>query len=824
VKAPLEWLSEYCDVPESIDDLAYRLTMSGSEIEDVIRAGENWQDVVVGRVDSLERPKGSRTLHVAQLNLGSSTCIAVTAAPNIEVGQRVPLVRIGGVVPTGPDGEQFVLKPKPMMGITGEAMVLSARELGLSDEHSGILVLDEDVELGAQLSTVLGGAVLDIGVTANRPDEMSMVGIAREVAALSRTVLREPDTTIPDELDGPLVAPKVTVLDQDLCRRYTAVVIQGIRVGESPSWMRKRLEAAGVRGINNVVDVANYVMLELGQPLHAFDLEALSGQEIIVRRAKEEEQLVTLDGSTRTMAEGALVICDAHQPVAIAGVMGGQESEVQNSTTAILLESAHFDRVSIRKTSRTLGLRSEASGRFERGVAPELTTIAAQRFVRLLASMTPGQLAVSPLTDVVSSVAAPAAIQVCSADIERLLGFTVSSEDTLDSLSRLGFHVEIRDDDFQITPPYWRRDVEGTADIAEEIARMVGYDRIPERLPGQQTFPVPLPSDLQWERVIRDALWGIGLSEAWADTLTSRESLVRLQQPEHAGWDSIVVNPEGIRDRGATTEPLALINPPSEERSVLRTTLVGSALEVLGRNLKHTNEDVGFFELARTFLPRSDDLPYERRTLAIGMAGLSQPLTWHAGPRPYDFFMCKGAVEEATRQLGIDPTILEFDPTGAGSMFHPGRSAILRVDGTIAGHLGEVHPYVAERFEIERPQRAYVAELDLDVLFARATSERRSKTNSRYPSVRRDISVIVGTAVSAQAVVHRAVATGGELLQSARVVDVYEGATIGVALKSLTLALEFQSHTETLTQEQVSTVQDEIVGALSREFGAQLRS
>ncbi len=825
MKAPLSWLADYVDLPGSIDDLVLRLIMSGTEVEDVVRVGEHWQDVRTARIIALERPPGSNRLHVATIEMAGETLCSVTAAPNVEVGQTVPAVRVGGVVPRDAKGRPFVLQPRPMMGITGDAMLLSADELGISEDHDGILVLPPETPVGRPLLEIMGDTILDVQPTANRPDEMSMVGIAREIAAATETFLREPDTSLPagtrvsDESSIP-----ITVEDSTLCARYTGLRIEGVRVGPSPSWLSRKLEAAGVRSINNVVDAGNFVMLELGQPVHAFDYHRLRGAAVGVRVSRAGERLTTLDGVDRAVPEGTLLITDGEGPVAIAGIMGGAGSEVSDDTRALLLESANFDRVSIRRSSRALGLRTEASARFERGVPPELTELAARRFVAILASINPEPLTVFALSDEVGRFPPISSITATPEAVGRLLGVETPAGTMVPTLERLGFEVQSSDGTLTIHPPFWRRDVEGVADIAEEVARSRGYDQIPETLPAQDIPPAPLPPDLAWEDAIRDILLGIGFAETWTDTLTGRDALERLltASPSPA-WEQMVVNLAGLHQHGATPEPVALINAPTRERAILRGTLLSSLLDVVAGNLKHTRERLAFFELSRTFFPRAGDLPYERRTLGIALAGDREARAWNRRPEPYDFFDLKGAVWAVVERLGLSGMASVEQLDRPIPFLHPGRAARLLINGADAGLLGDLHPTVAERFEIEPPTRALVAELDLDTLMAAAHRDLSIRQAPRFPSVKRDISVSFPADVPAHRVEEIVRAEGGELLRSVRFVDVYAGPGVGPDRKSLSMALDFQSKTQTLTQEQAAAVQDRIVRALQRELGGTLR-
>lgn len=830
MKAPLRWLADYVDLPPDLDELTHRLIMSGTEVDDVIRLGDDWDGIVVGQVAELERPPGSKHLSVARVAIAGRTITAVTGAPNIAVGQRVPVALIGGTVPVGPEGAPFVLKPRPMMGITGDGMVLSERELGISQEHAGILVLPATAPVGVPLDQVLGGVVLDVEAK-GRTDELAILGVAREIAAVTGRDLREPDTSRPGSTrTSPQPSAVVRVEAPDLCPRFSVIRVDGVSIGPSPHWLAARLEAAGVRAINNVVDVTNYVMLELGQPLHAYDGAAVPNATFIVRRAHPDETIVTLDGVNRPLSEHVVVVADTAGPSGIGGVMGGGNSEVTEQTTSVLLEAANWDRVNIRRTSRSLGLRTEASARFERGVPPELTTVAIDRCLHLFARIMDEPLTVHGMVDVGQPLGELPVISFQMTQISRLLGTDVPQDGALAALARLGFEVAVCGDDLSVRPPFWRRDVEGIADVAEEIARMIGYDMIPETLPGQETQPVPLPPDMAHEGYIRAALWGVGLSEAWTDTLVAPESPARLfpfgSGSDHP-WERVVANPEGIGLHGASAQLITLANAPSRERSTLRLSLVPSLLDVAAGNLKHTRERVAFFELARTFFPRHQDLPYERRTLGIVMVGNRHSRTWNRPAVAYDFFDVKGLVELVVGLFAPDQSseLTAGRLAGAHPALHPGRGAAVMVGDRSIGYLGELHPLIAGRFEIEEPVRAQVAELDLDTLFAGIDSgSRQYFPVSRFPAVKRDISLIFPAGVEAAAMTRTVRSTGGDLLRRVTVVDVFEGEGVGVDHRSVALGLEFQAESGTLTQEVVTEIQDRIVAGLAAELGGVLRA
>jgi phenylalanyl-tRNA synthetase beta chain len=598
--------------------------------------------VVIGQIVELKpHPTSKKPLWVAQVNLGDRTITVVTGAPNLQAGDKIPVVLVGGVLPHGPDGGPMIIEAKPMAGITSEGMLASERELGISDEHSGIYVLPADVPVGAPLRNVMGGDVLDIETNPNRPDTLSIIGIAREVAAITEQQVTLPEL---DSIDGSVEwleedSIPIEVEAPDLCPRYSALRVEGLRVESSPSWLAGRLEAAGMRPINLLVDITNYVMLEYGQPMHAFDAERIAGGRIVVRRGRPGEHLRTLDGVERTLSPDNLVIADAQRAIAIAGVMGGEDSEIGPGTTSIILESATFDAISVRRTAQALGLRTEASSRFEKGLPPEQTVLGLLRYLQLLAQILGTPLRAARISDAWIGAPEPRTVTMPMRDLDRLLGVTVSADRAAEALSLLGFDVGIRDGAIDAVVPFWRRaDVELSADLVEEVARMIGYDTIPVSLPNRTMPPPELPDDIYWNSVVRDRLVAAGASEVVTGALTSPATMARLFRPGSGPapddlespdlWSSLVVNPAGVYAQDALTLPLHLLNPPSRDRTTLRLTLLPGVLAVVERNLKQTEERLAFFEIARTYFRRPEDLPYERRTLALALSGRREPRTW----------------------------------------------------------------------------------------------------------------------------------------------------------------------------------------------------
>jgi phenylalanyl-tRNA synthetase beta chain len=828
MRAPVDWLADYVAIEIPVEELAHRLTMAGIKVEAVERIGADWEDVVVGQVITVEpHPASRKPLTIATVDLGEETITVVTGAPNVREGQKVPVVRVGGLLPHGPDGGPMRIERRPMAGRDSEGMLASERELGISEEHTGIVILPDDAPLGAPLRSAIGGDVLDIETNPNRPDTLSIIGIAREVAAITEQQLTLPDL---ESIAGRIEwldreSIPVSIEDPDLCPRYSALRVEGLAHAFSPPHIAARLQAAGMRPINLVVDLTNYVMLEYGQPMHAFDATDLTGDRIVVRRAAEGERIITLDGVERALSRDDLLIADAERAVGIAGVMGGENSEIRESTSAIVLESASFDPISVRRTAKRLGLRTEASARFEKGLPPEATTMGLRRFLQLLAQFSERPLRVYRISDAYPGVPEPRVVSMPLWDAERLLGIPVAADEASDLLSLLGFSVSQRDGTLAVTVPFWRRvDIEQSADLVEEVGRLIGFERIPVTLPLRTMPPQALPEPLRLENVIRERLLAAGVSEAVTHNLTYPAALSRLDVAGGAEsrWAEIVPNAAGVYAQEALVTPVSILNPATQDRQMLRLSIVPNLLEVLARNLRHTDERVAFFELGRTIFRCAGgaDLPYERRTLALALAGKRRVATWQEPqPGPYTFFDLKGMLESVVGGLHVSGWHVAAAEHPA---LHPGRSAVLRLGGHNVAYLGELHPEIAARFDLEG-ERVQVAEVDLDTLFDHAEPIRSYHPLPRFPAAYRDIAVIVDGSVAAERVIETVRLAGDELLESARIFDVYRGKPLAEEKKSIAIGLTFRAPGATLTQDEVNEAMDHIVAALETELEATLR-
>jgi len=833
MKVPLSWLRDYVELPDSVAYLAERLTLAGLEVAGVrvlglpvpdgLRVkdedrGPVWErgKIVVGRVLGVERHPNADRLTLATVDYGAGQPkTVVTGAPNLKVGDRgqgVIVALAGSVLFDGHASEKVLkeLKPSKIRGVPSDAMVCSAYELGISDEHEGIILLDEDVAPGTPLADFMGDIVLDIDVLPNMARCLSMIGVAREVAALTDKRLRLPPHAVP--ATGEPIQGKVQVAIEDpaLSARYAAGLLRGVRVGRAPGWMQRRLTYAGMRPISNVVDVTNYVMLEWGQPLHAFDYDKLAGRArgkspvITVRPARAGETLTTLDGLTRELTPENLVIADQAGPVAIAGVMGGADAEVSQTTVNILLESANFDFVSIRRTMKALNLPSEASVRFSKGIHPELVRPAAERAMALMHQHAEATLC-RGLADAYPRPVAPRVIDLQRAEVRRLLGMDLEMDEMIRILRALEFQVEPAGSaKLRVTVPPHRLDVEsGSADIIEELVRIHGYDHLLATLLADQLPEQHGNRALALEERVRDILVKAGLQEVITYALTEpgREAPLGLPALDY----------------------VRLLNPISSERVVMRHSLLSGVLEVAAANLRHT-EDVRLFEVASIYLPRvGEKLPDEPRRLALFLTGHRRPEFWGDADAKdaagLDFFDLKGIIEALVNDLHVGE--VAYRPASAAYL-HPGRAAELLVRGQPVGGFGQMHPKAAEAYGLGG-RLLLLGELDLDAILAAVPDRFNYAPVSRFPAALRDIAVIVDEAVSAERVAVEIRTAGGALLAGLRLFDVYRGESIPAGTKSLAYALTYQADDRTLTDKEVDKAHKKIEDHLRHVLHAQIR-
>jgi phenylalanyl-tRNA synthetase beta chain len=855
MKAPYSWLQEYVNITLSPPALADRLTMVGLEVD---RIEYPWPGVVTAEIVHLERIKGSDHLSATRVTTGSGRELSVVCgASNIKLHDRVPLAQLGTKV------GDVTIQAKKAMGVLSEGMLCSPRELGISDDHEGIFILPPDTPLGVPLGQVLGEAVIELDIKAHRGDLFSMVGVAREIAAFTGQALRLPAVHVREQGTPTAELMTLEVRDADLCPRYTARVIQGVRVGPSPQWMGDRLILAGMRPINNVVDITNYVTLELGQPLHAFDYDKVADHRIIVRRGAPGERIITLDGITRELTPEMLLITDPAGPTVIAGIFGGERAEVSDGTTSVLLEAAHFNPTNIRRTSQAIGLRTESSGRFEKNPDIELTATAIDRAARLIVELAGGTVAPGRV-DFYPEPPTRRVLRFDTDQVEWLTGLRVAPDEATTALEALGFEVapEAGGRYLHVTVPTWRSDVAESADLVEEVARIIGYERIPTTIP---IGPLPEPVQASWferEERVRDVLVGAGLTEIITYALTNRQVMARLFAEDAPGVEQILTQPAlvpepGTDATGGNVRPsrgrgderrqsaslaerlpaIALHNPLTSELDTIRLTLMAGLLTTLYENSKYSDAGLWIFELGRRYLPTPElaagtGLAQERRTLGVALMGpATQP--WDAPARPADYYDVKGVAETLLGALKIDA--YRFVPLRHPT-FHPSRCATLEValqdasavpagagaDWQPVGVLGEVHPDVAARFELSG--RAYLMELDLERLFAATGGHVQHRALSRFPAVQRDLAVVVDRGLPEAEVREALRAAGGELVRELHLFDVYTGEAIGPEKKSLAYALTYQSPERTLTDADVEGVQARMLAVLRERFGATLRA
>ena len=798
MKVSLKWLQDYVDIVLPPEELAERLTMSGMEVKSLEVIGSGWENIVVGQMVAIDPHPNADRLKLATVDLSQEQVRVVTGAPGLMVGDKVPFARLGAHLIDGHTGQVIRLKSAKIRGILSDGMVCSEKELGISDSHEGIMILPAEAPVGAPLADYLGDTILDLEVTPNRPDCLSLIGIAREIAALTGQCLRLPQVAY-EELGVPVVqVASVEIVASDLCPRDCARSRRGEKLASSPHWMQQRLLACGMRPINNIVDVTNYVMLEYGQPLHSFDFGEIRDGKIIVRRARDGEGITSLDGVERDLTGDMLVIADLERAVAVAGVMGGADSEVTSGTASILLESANFNQASIHRTSGGLRLRSEASSRFEKGISPELPPVALRRATPLILELAGGKVA-GGIIDIYPGEMEREKVLLPISEFKRLLGIEFSVDQAAKALGSLGFDCQRCDSELRVTVPYWRTDVGLAADLVEEVARIIGYDQIPTTmLRGQLPAFIPDPV-LALEERIRDVLVSLGFQEVITYSLTNLEMLKKL-------------TPQ-LRLIGPA--PIHIANPLTGDQEYLRTTLRARLLMALSFNQKYEVNGVRLFEVGRIYLPRDRDLPEERDMLCAAISGSRDMQSWLGGDDLLDFFDVKGAAEALLYRLGVKASF----EAGNDESLHPGRTARIVIGGDAIGVIGELHPKVARAFELSTPVCLF--EVDLVKLLPFTLSPARYQPLPRFPGTLRDIALVVDAAVASHKLQH--IIEGSPLVSQVTLFDVYSGEQVPQGKKSLAYRIIYQSTAHTLTDEEVDQAQQEILDRLYRELGATLR-
>ncbi|HWP35149.1 MAG TPA: phenylalanine--tRNA ligase subunit beta [Thermodesulfobacteriota bacterium] len=819
MRVSLSWLREFVELPLAPEELRRRLEAAGLEVEGVETVGPRLDRVITARIEAIRRHPGADRLSLCEVHDGQATRRIVCGATNIKPGDRVPLALEGAVLPSG-----VAIREVRIRGEVSQGMLCSAAELGLGEDGDGILILPPDAPLGVPVTAALGleDTVFTLKVYPNRPDLLSMLGVAREVAAVTGQRLKAP--ALPASQPGEAGIP-VTIADPRDCARYVGRRLEGIAVGPSPAWLARRLTAAGLRPLNAVVDVTNYVMLELGQPLHAFDADRLAGPRIEVRRARPGERLTTLDGVERRLDPGILVIADAAGPVALAGIMGGEPTEVSASTRRVFLESASFDPVVVRRAAGRLGLRTEAAYRFERRVDPEGCLAALNRACQLLAELAiaePRQreAALAGGSDVYPAPPARRTIALSVPKLNRLLGLAppLDREAVAGYLERLALPVRRAADPERLVvePPSFRPDLERDVDLIEEVARLHGYDAVPYSVPRLRPAGTPPGPVARLAAVARESLVAFGFSEAMSFAFIAPAELERL----------------GLREGDPRRAPLVLRNPLSAEMSVMRTTLLPGLLAALVRNVSRGIGRLRLFEIGKVFLPRAGEpLPAEPTWLAALMAGPREPAGWLSRPDPVDFYDASGVVEALGRALGVPGLrVAPVADPGETPYLHPRLSARVEVgpegtaggQGVAVGAVGALHPELLERLDVGALP-VFVLELCLDALVPHAERRPRFRPLPRFPAVVRDLALVLDATRPAAEVLARVRAEREPLLREVAVFDVYEGPQLPPGKRSLGLTFTYQADDRTLTDEEVNRIHGRLARRLAEALGAEIR-
>lgn len=797
-----KWLQQYVDITISPEELGEKLTMAGITVDLVHRPWQGIDGLVVGQVLNVEQHPNADRLHVCRVDVGQGEPLQIVCgAPNVAPEQKVIVAMIGAHLPGGK-----ISKGK-LRGVESYGMLCSLAELNVDDSaeaKAGIHVLPTDTPVGTDVVELfmLDDAILELDLTPNRADCLSVINVAREVAAVTGATVHLPELDYPESNEKVEDCIKISVADEKLCPRYTGRLLRNVKIGPSPLWMQHYLRAAGMRPINNVVDISNFVLMEYGQPLHTFDYDTLAKQEILVRPATAGEKIVTLDKQERDLPEGAILICDGEKPVCIGGVMGGLNSEVTAATQNILLESACFERVSIRHTSRDLGLRSEASLRYEKGVDMFNLDAASRRAVQLMVQYC-GAEAVSGIVDTYHGEAPQVQVMLRPDKVNAVLGTHWAAQDMVNAIASLGFMMIKQEDGYLVNIPSYRQDITGEIDLVEEVARLLGFDGIPTSLPyGEMTEGRRSEEQAFYDNSIAQCV-ALGLRQIITYSFISPKDNDLLGLPADHPWRQMV----------------AIKNPLNEEQSVMRTSLLPGLLQTAARNNSRRNLDLALFEQGRVFVPTDAELPQEPLYLAALVMGKAAG-GWHGANVEMDFFYLKGLFEAFMLKCGIEDWWMEA--ASAYPFLHPGRSARIIIGGEEAGFIGELHPNVIRRYELT--SRACVMQLEMAKVYRKAKdSQRTVRSLPKFPATTRDIALVARVDIPAFLIEQTIKAAGGEFLSNVELFDVYQGAQVAEGFRSLAYGLTFQAPDRTLTDEEVNGYFQNILSQLGERLQVQLR-
>ena len=801
----LSWIKTYVpDLDVTAQEYTDAMTLTGTKVEGFTELDADLDKIVIGQIDKIEKHPDADKLIICQVNIGTESVQIVTGAPNVKEGDKVPVVLDGGRVAGGHDGKMtpggIKIKKGKLRGVESFGMMCSIEELGSTREmypeapEYGIYIFPEDAVVGESAVKALGldDVVFEYEITSNRVDCYGVLGIAREAAATFQKKFCPPIVEVKENDEKASDYVKVTVEDPELCPRYCARVVKNVKIGPSPKWMQRCLASNGIRPINNRVDITNYVMEEFGQPMHAYDLDTIANQEIVVRRAGKDEKFVTLDGQERIMDENVLMICDGEKAVGIAGIMGGENSMITDDVKTVLFEAACFDGTSIRLSSKRIGLRTDASGKFEKGLDPNNAQAAIDRACQLMEELGAGEV-VGGMVDVCSETREPSRVKFEPEKINKLLGTSLTKEEMIDYLGRVELAYDEKTD--EIVAPTFRQDIHCNADVAEEVARFYGYDKIPMTLPTGEATTGKLPFKLRIQEVARDIAEYCGFSEGMSYSFESPKVFDKLCIPEDSDLRKVIT----------------ISNPLGEDYSIMRTSTLNGMLASLSTNYNRRNKDVRLYELGNIYLPKSlpvTELPDERTMFTLGMYGKG------------DFFDMKGVCEEFFEKIGMKKKVT-YDPNSGKPFLHPGRQANMIYEGKVVGYLGEVHPAVADNYSIG--EKAYIAVIDILDVLEFAGFNHKYTGIAKYPAVTRDLSLVVPHAVLAGQIEEIFDQRGGNILESYQLFDIYEGAQIEKGFKSMAYSLVFRAHDKTLGENEISAAMKKIMNGLNG-LGIELRS
>lgn len=795
---PMKWLKDYVNIDLDSKEFSDKLTLTGSHVESIIPLDKGIKKVVVGKILNIEKHPNADKLVITTTDVGEEKLKIVTGASNIKEGDYVPVALVGARLPGG-----IKIKKGKLRGEESFGMLCSLDELGISDsvipkeQRDGIFILDKEYPLGTDIKDILGlnGDVIELEITPNRPDCLSVVGMAREACATFDKEIKYPEISIKNGEESISDYVKdIEILDKDLCNRYYAKVIKDVKIESSPLWLQTRLMEAGMRPINNIVDVTNYVMLEFGEPIHAFDLDKIKDKKIIVRRALDSEKITTIDSVERKLNPSNLVIADSEKPIAIAGVMGGLDSEVTSGTETILIEAANFNDKNVRLTSKSLNLRTEASARFEKGIDPNLCEIACNRVCQLIEEIGAGKVVGEYIDDYIEK-AIEKVITLRTDKVNRLLGTNIDKNDMIDILERLELKVEEKEECLKVTVPTFRLDLEAEVDLIEEIGRIYGFHNIKNEplrgalIRGEKSY------DKVVEDKVKSILEGLGMNEIMTYSFVSPKV-----------YDKIKLSEDSEKRKC-----IKIMNPLGEDYSVMRTTLIPNAMDVLARNYNYGVERAFIYEIGNIFIPKElpiKKLPIERKMLSLGMYG------------DVDYYYIKGVVDTLLERLGI--LKCKYLREENHPSFHPGRTANIIYKDKVLGVIGEIHPDILENYHIK--ERVYISELDFDTIIEIANLERQYKPLAKYPAITRDLAIVLDREILVKDIEEKILENGEGLIEKVDLFDVYMGKQIPEDKKSIAFSVTYRSSERTLKDEEVTKVHNNIISKLEETFEANLRS